>query len=222
MGLLRQIFKRALTTVLPSRRFRVAGPRASRQVALTFDDGPSPEVTPRVLDTLRELHVPATFFAIGQKAAAAPDLLRRVVADGHALGHHSYTHTEPSETDASQLLDEVRRCRLEFQAFVDRDCTLFRPPKGQLSPWKLARLVRTGLSVVLWNVDPRDYRSTRSELSRWLDSYKPQGGDIVLLHDIHPQCADFLPELIGHIRQAGLEFVTLADWNAPLPSDAAS
>ena len=103
----RQIARKALVAVLPRRRFLASGPTSDGAVCLTFDDGPHPEHTPRLLDVLAAQGIHATFFVVGARAAAHPEIVRRVVAEGHAIGHHSYHHREPRETTADELLAEV-------------------------------------------------------------------------------------------------------------------
>src|SRR5690606_35220120 len=109
MGTIRQVIRSAMTAALPRRRFIVRGPRSAQQVALTFDEGPHPEHTPRLLDELARHDIKATFFVVGREAERHPGIVERAAREGHAIGHHSWTHSEPSETPAPRLLDEVRR-----------------------------------------------------------------------------------------------------------------
>lgn len=103
---------------------------ADGAVALTFDDGPHPEHTPAVLDELARLGVVATFFLVGQRAAERPDLVRKIVDAGHAVGSHSSSHIEPWTVPLVDLAREYRRGRSEVEAAVGRPVALFRPPKG--------------------------------------------------------------------------------------------
>ncbi len=209
----RQLVRGAMATALPRGRFMVRGPRHSNAVCLTFDDGPDPDHTPRVLDALKAAGVPATFFVIGQRAERHPDLVRRIVAEGHALGHHTFTHSDPRRTSARRFLDEVRRTRELLRSVAGVSPTLFRPPHGKLTPGKLWGLWRQGQTVVLWNVDPKDFsRNSDGELREWFRGRRPEGGDIVLLHDDRPFAAGVLGELIGEARGRGLTFTTPADW----------
>ena len=117
MNVLRQGIRQLLTACLPAERWLVRGRRAKGvggvAISLTFDDGPHPEYTPQVLDRLQTYGWKGTFFVVGERAAAHPDLIRRIVREGHELGNHSYTHSEPSQTTAAALIDEVRRTRDE-------------------------------------------------------------------------------------------------------------
>src|SRR5262245_55083639 len=105
----RQLVKRALERALPPALFRVRESPRTRSVFLTFDDGPDPDHTPRLLDVLRHHDARATFFVVGERAERHPDLVRRAVREGHAIGHHSFTHGDPARTSAAELAAEVDR-----------------------------------------------------------------------------------------------------------------
>jgi peptidoglycan/xylan/chitin deacetylase (PgdA/CDA1 family) len=202
----------ALASVMPRTRFMVRGPEAAHDVALTFDDGPHPEHTPRLLDALADAGIAATFFVIGREAERHPSLVERIAREGHAIGHHSWTHGEPGMTSAATLLAEVGRCRALLAALLGREVNRFRPPKGALTAAKLAGLWRAGQQVVLWSADPRDYAlAEAAPLAAWAAGASPRGGEIVLLHDNHPHAATALPALAAW-RTAGCRFVTLDAW----------
>jgi peptidoglycan/xylan/chitin deacetylase (PgdA/CDA1 family) len=210
---LRQLVRGGLAAVLPRRWFLVRGSPRSRSVCLTFDDGPHPEHTPRVLDVLKAERLRATFFVVGREAERHPEVVRRIVAEGHELGHHSYFHGAPSRTSPGQLMDEVRRTRDVLARVAGRSPTLFRPPHGKLTSGKLLRLWQGGLTVVLWNVDPKDcYCQGPEELRDWFQARPLRGGDVVLMHDNKPHGAAVLSELIRETRRRGLAFATPLDW----------
>jgi peptidoglycan/xylan/chitin deacetylase (PgdA/CDA1 family) len=180
---------------------------------LTFDDGPHPEHTPAVLDVLKKEEVGATFFLLGDRARRFPGLVRRIAAEGHLIGHHSFSHSEPGRTSARQLLDEVSRTQDVLTALVGRPSPWFRPPKGKLTAAKLVRLWRAGQTVVLWNVDPKDYScQSPQEVRDWFDRHPLGGGDLVLLHDNVPYAGGMLTDLIHATRRRGLNFVTPEQW----------
>ncbi len=217
MNILRQIVRRLLTACLPAERWLVHGRRAhgtnGRAISLTFDDGPHPEITPQVLDRLQMFGWKGTFFIIGERALAHPELIRRIVREGHELGNHSFTHGEPAETSCETLIDEVRSNRQLLGQLTGRFVSLMRPPKGQLTWAKLRGLWRERQTVVLWNVDPKDYRhDCETELRKWAATYAPQHGDIVLLHDAHPQVLTILDTLQEHGRLIGAETVPASAW----------
>lgn len=216
---LRQAARAALTAALPRRVFLVRGPARSQAVCLTFDDGPHPVHTPRLLDALKAHDIRATFFVIGRNVNDHPELVRRMVAEGHAIGGHSYDHLSPPQVSARQLIDEVRRTTALLTSLLGHPTKLFRPPHGKLTPGKFWRLWRDGQSIVLWNVDPKDFACrTADEMRARLKARPPRGGDIVLMHDNHPHAADALPDLVAAVRGQGLTFSTVLPWLGKTPS----
>jgi peptidoglycan/xylan/chitin deacetylase (PgdA/CDA1 family) len=182
-------------------------PPGDSSVALTFDDGPHPELTPLLLDVLAARGARATFFVIGGQAAAHPEVVRRMAAEGHTVGHHSWTHTEPATTSARFLLDETRRSREFLEDLLGRPAPLFRPPHGKLTVAKLLGVWSQGNTVVLWNRDPKDFQMTSAgDLHEWFTANPIRPRDILLLHDTHPHAAAVLPTLLD---LPGLRFEAL-------------
>ena len=196
---IRQLIKRVMLRTLP-RRALVAGAPPGH-VCLTFDDGPHPEHTPKLLDTLAKLGVGATFFVIGKKAAKHPNLVARIVAEGHAIGSHSYDHAPPKQVDARTLAEETRRCRELLARIAGCSSRLMRPPFGTVSVGKAVRLWLEGQTIVLWSSDPKDYacRDADEVIARLSDS-PPASGDIVLMHDTFPWAAEVLPSLVARLE----------------------
>ena len=212
----RQFLHRLLATALPRRLFVTSGPATSRHVCLTFDDGPHPEFTPALLDFLKSRMVRATFFVVGRQAEQYPELVRRMASEGHVIANHSYAHPRPGQRSAFQLMAEVARTDAYVESLLGIRPRLFRPPYGKTTPAQLWRLWRTGHSVVLWNVDPRDYARVESgEVRAWFDQRPLRGGDLVLLHDTCPHAIAVLPDLIEQARGSGLGFTTLSAWAGP-------
>ena len=203
-----------MTTVLPRNRMLDRGPATATGIALTFDDGPHPEHTPRLLDELARFEIKATFFVVGQAVEQQPVLMRRIVAEGHTIGCHTYTHSEPRHTSAARVLDEVRRSLALIEDLTSLRSTLFRPPKGQLSLAKTLGLWKLQQTIVLWNQDPRDYCANPvTGILPWITNYRPSAGDIVLLHDTHPHCIQAIEPLVHLAAQCRLEpFATVDEW----------
>jgi peptidoglycan/xylan/chitin deacetylase (PgdA/CDA1 family) len=209
----RQLVKGAMTGVLPRSALLAQGPRGALSVCLTFDDGPHPDHTPRLLDVLAEQGVVATFFVVGERAAEQTELVRRIAAEGHLLGGHSYTHGRYEQTSSRKLATEARSTAALLEQSTGQASTLFRPPHGKLTGFKLLRLWAERQTVVLWNVDPKDYARTAAEQVAEFFTARPLvGGDIVLLHDTHPHAAAVLPSLVSATRARGLEFTTVDAW----------
>lgn len=207
---LRQLVKRGLDAVVPLRMLVSRGDPSLREVYLTFDDGPHPENTPRVLDALRELGAHGTFFVVGVIAEKHPDLVRRIVAEGHALGHHSYYHRNPKSTSTLGLIGEVRATRRLLRRIAGTRPTLFRPPLGALTAAKTVALWGARQTIVLWSIDPRDYAaSSPAELTEWFDRHPLEAGDVVLLHDTSPHTPEALAHIVARGRERGLSFVRM-------------
>ena len=220
MGLLRQFVKHAMTACLPAERWLTRGrtPQDSPlpAISLTFDDGPHPEHTPRVLEELSRWNLTATFFVIGQQAAAHPQLIEQIIHAGHTVANHTWTHSEPSRTSAVTFAEEVRQTAALLEALTSVSPRFVRPPKGELSLPKMMGLWGAGYTAVLWSVDPRDYRletaeqvRTVSEQTRW------QHGDIILLHDNQPGAAQLLRAWGEAGRWSQCHSVPLTTWLHP-------
>lgn len=210
---LRQALRWGLSAALPRRLFLTSGPASSGQVCLTFDDGPHPEHTPRLLDELDRLGVKATFFVVGQEADRHPSVVRRIVASGHRLGNHTWSHRLGPELNRDEFLVEVARTRAALRDLTGADVTLFRPPHGKATVPQLARLWRMGHTVVLWNNDPKDYaRQSGADLAAALMQTPPQAGDIVLMHDNRPYAAQALPDFMADLSRRQLTAGLVGDW----------
>ncbi|MBR1163084.1 chitooligosaccharide deacetylase NodB [Bradyrhizobium elkanii] len=159
----------------------------SRSVYLTFDDGPNPFCTPLVLDVLMQHRVPATFFVIGTYAADQPELIRRMIAEGHEVANHTMTHPDLSRCEAAEIHDEVltasRAIRLACPQALPRH---MRAPYGIWTEDVLATSAKAGLAAMHWSVDPKDWSrpGVDSIVNSVLAVVRP--GAIVLLHDGYP------------------------------------
>ena len=186
-----------------------------------LDDGPDPVVTPRILDTLREQELEATFFVVGRQVAENPGLLRRIVEEGHALGNHTYSHRDMADLTPAQMRRELRGTQraVDDALGYHYPMSLMRPPYG--SPYfddpgalpAFREVVRgQGLFVVTWTVDPRDYlfdgqpENVVRRVARADKTGQRERDEVVLLHDTKPQTAEALPEIIAHYRSSGLRF----------------
>jgi peptidoglycan-N-acetylglucosamine deacetylase len=210
----RQVARRGLAQVLPRRVYLTHGPARSGAVCLTFDDGPHPEVTPRLLDLLRELGVPGTFFLVGREAERCPELVRRTAAEGHAIGSHTYSHALRATLSRRQAAAEVANGAAAIGRILGRPPTLYRPPGGKVTVGDMWRLWRAGMTNVLWNVDPKDCTAPRTaaDVEQWFQNRPLAGGDIGLFHDDQPKILDVLPRLVATARDRNLTFTTIEAW----------
>jgi peptidoglycan-N-acetylglucosamine deacetylase len=192
--------------------------RSARAVALTLDDGPDPEVTPRVLALLDEHRARATFFCVGERVARHPELTREIVARGHCVENHSQRHLHSfSLLGPKALAAEVGRAQQTIRGVTGEAPLFFRAPAGLRNPFLEPVLARAGLQLVSWtrrgfDTVSRDPARVLRRLTRSLDA-----GDILLLHDGHaaraaggtPVILEVLPRLLAALETAGLESVTL-------------
>lgn len=152
-------------------------PADDRKVYLTFDDGPTPEVTHWVLEQLEQYRAGATFFCLGSNVEKNPEILREIVARGHRLGNHSHTHKKGFRTSVRSYMKDVDRAA----GYIDSD--LFRPPYGRIWPWQ-ARQLRKQYRIVMWSVLSVDYDpgvAGSQVVKNVLDNVRP--GSIIVFHD---------------------------------------
>jgi len=183
-GLVRLVRRRLAASLVAAQR-RAVGTIThvatdSRAVALTFDDGPDPRTTPRVLQLLEDFGVRATFFMVGDSAARAPALVREVAAAGHAIGNHSWSHPPFPAISGRERRRQLRDCATALAPYGLR---LFRPPYGEQSLASRLDALALGYQVVTWSVDPKDYEEPDGVVlaAKLLGEIRP--GSIVLLHD---------------------------------------
>jgi peptidoglycan/xylan/chitin deacetylase (PgdA/CDA1 family) len=196
------------------------GPRDGTRVALTFDDGPDPEVTPGVLDALAQQGARATFFVIGRSLVEHEKLARRIVAEGHELGNHSWRHSRwQNFFGLAEQEREIERAARAIAAVTGcRDAPLYRPPIGLKSPPLARAAYRSRLTLVAWSVHSHDTRTADPERMAERVLVKIRPGDIVLMHDGHDRpgrhragCARSLPAILQGLRDEGLSCVTVSE-----------
>jgi peptidoglycan/xylan/chitin deacetylase (PgdA/CDA1 family) len=207
----RQLARRALVSCVPRRRLLGSLPGADA-VYLTFDDGPHPEYTPRVLDVLAEHRAHATFFVVGQRCVQYPDLLRRISNEGHAIGNHTYSHVKARDVSLSNYMGEILQTNDVIQSLVGKRCSLFRPPHGSLGLRTLFHLWRAEQTIVLWSVDPKDYCSDELQIKAWFAAHSISRGDVVLMHDTQPHASAVTADLLHACRQLGASAECLAQF----------
>lgn len=175
------------------------------QVALTFDDGPNPETTPRILDDLAVAEVKASFFIIGREARKYPDIVRRIDAEGHGIGCHTDTHPLLSDIRDSDVEQECKRSKDTIEQIVGRQIHLFRPPYGILRVSSIPIPLKHKMRLLLWSVDSYDYRfSDPEKIVRRLQRLSLQKGDVLLFHDTLVPTMMALPSVIANIKSQGL------------------
>lgn len=195
---------------LPAAPAEAAG--GGKVVYLTFDDGPSPAYTPKVLVTLARYGVRATFFEIGQNVAAHPSLTAEVARQGHSVQNHSWSHPDLRRLSGSALDSQMSATDRAIRARTGRTPTCLRPPYGAVNATVRSHAAALGKQVVLWSVDPADWSrpGTAAIRSRVLNSVRP--GSVILLHDgggDRSQTVAALPAVISTLKARGYGFATL-------------
>ncbi|MFC3196895.1 polysaccharide deacetylase family protein [Parapedobacter deserti] len=181
--------------------------REEKQIYLTFDDGPIPDVTPFVINTLESYNIKATFFCVGENIKKHPDLFDRLIKNGHRIGNHTHNHLNGWKTPDEKYLENVARC----QQLAHTD--LFRPPYGRGSRSQYAKLRKAGYTIVMWDVLSGDF-DTGLHPEKCLANVLnyTQNGSIVVFHDnikAVPRLTYALPRAIEHWLAEGYAFGTL-------------
>ncbi len=191
------------------------GPRAPRRLALTFDDGPDPEWTPRVLDLLGAAGVRATFFLIGERAARAPALVRRMIAEGHEVANHSWSHRNPWFCGPRATTDEIRRAHDTLADLTGAPPRHFRPPWGMVNAATFPVLNRLGERCVFWSIQPEGQRPTPASEQVTYVLRRAHAGAIVDLHDAEgtreapARLMTALPPLLAGLRTRRYDLTTV-------------
>lgn len=182
-----------------------------KSVALTFDDGPDPEFTPRILDILSEKNVKATFFVIGKKAEKHPDLIRRIDEEGHTIANHSYSHHYLIALfSPSRLHRDLQKCNETVIGILGKTPAYFRPPFGVTNPFYGTAVKQNGLNSIGWSLRSMDTRAKSKYALIDTVISKLKKGDIVLLHDRLAVTAEALPDIIEHINTKKLAIEPLS------------
>lgn len=202
------------------------GPVDSPEVFLTFDDGPDPEWTPRVLDVLARAQARATFFLVGRSVRAHPVLARRILDAGHEIGNHTLTHAHPWMISAEAGRREVRDGAAAIEEATGRRCAWFRPPHGRLRRCMVEQAADHGQTVVLWSRSAVDWGPLGSNAGVARRLQATRAGDILLMHDAArgpnrpwATCAG-LATLLALLAQRGLKTAPLASLQQSPPVQA--
>jgi peptidoglycan/xylan/chitin deacetylase (PgdA/CDA1 family) len=187
------------------------GPRTGRRVAITFDDGPSPTLTPRVLEVLRTHDVHATFFLLGTQVEKFPALAREIADAGHDLANHSLSHRSFRSLFPSEITRELDRTDAAIAAATGRHPRFVRPPYGRFPESTISLVRDRGGDLVLWSVDAGDWGDATPDRIAAAVVEAATPGAIILLHDREPATVRALPEILAGLRRRGLEPVSVAE-----------
>jgi len=178
-------------------------PTSKREVFLTFDDGPIPEVTPLVISILKKYNIKATFFCVGENVQKHPEVFDLLLKNGHAVGNHTFHHVKAWKTDSNSYLSEIEQCKQLVKSH------LFRPPHGQINR-KIAQNLMKDYRIIMWSALTGDYNQKLSGdhcLANAVNNTRP--GSIIVFHDSLKalERMEFaLPKYIEYCREKGYSF----------------
>ena len=181
-------------------------------IAMTFDDGPSATLTPKLLDILAAHHIKATFFVLGEMVAEHPEILARAAGEGHEIASHSWSHPNLAKMSQEGVRSQLQRTDDEIKTAAGQRPTLFRPPYGSITE-RQKRWIHDefGYDIILWDVDPLDWRRPGPAVVRNRILKETRPGSIVLSHDIHPGTIEAMPSTFDELEAKGFKFVTVSE-----------
>ena len=182
---------------------------SDKLIALTFDDGPKPESTTKILDTLKKYDVPGTFFMVGVQAQEHPDMVKKVYDAGHEVANHTMNHPNLQTSTDPVVQAQVKDTTDFLEKTTNSKIKYMRPPYGA-TPANLNTL--GGLEPVLWNLDSYDWQSrdTKKIKKAVIDNFLPR--TVLLMHDVYNESADALPDIIEAAQKQGYRFVTVSEY----------
>ena len=181
-------------------------------IAMTFDDGPSATLTPKLLDLLAAHHIKATFFVIGENVAEHPDIVARAAREGHEIANHSWSHPNLAKMSDDGVRRQLWQTDAAIKSAAGTRPTLLRPPYGSITE-REKRWIHDefGYQIVLWDVDPYDWKRPGPAVVRNRILQETRPGSIVLSHDIHPGTIEAMPSTFDALEAKGFKFVTVSE-----------
>ena len=185
---------------------------AGSEIAMTFDDGPHPKLTPMLLDMMKERGIKGTFFLVGKNVAEYPEIAQRIVAEGHEVANHSWAHPQLTKLAPDALKKEIADTNDAIHRATGIQTTLMRPPYGAINAAITKRLNEEfGLTIAMWSVDSIDWRIRNAAHVTKLITEKAAPGAIILAHDIHPSTVQAMPAVFDTLSAKGYKFVTMSE-----------
>jgi len=182
-------------------------PDREKKIYLTFDDGPTPEITEWTLAQLRQYNAKATFFCIGDNIEKYPDIFKKVIAEGHSIGNHTFSHLNGWKTQTQNYLENTKKCDDSISKLTTDHCKLFRPPYGKIKKSQAKILLEQGYKIIMWDVLSADFdREITAEecLKNVLSNIKP--GSIIIFHDSIKAFKNLeytLPKTLAFLKENG-------------------
>lgn len=197
----------------------IRGNPKEKLLALTFDDGPHPIFTEKLLALLKAEDVKATFFVVGKMVEKNPQLLKEIADDGHLVGNHTFSHVTLTKIPMNEVRAEYEACNDVIENTINQRPRFCRPPGGDYDRQVVKAATEQGLTTVLWTDDPGDYASPGTHIIEMKTLDRMSNGGIILLHDGIQQTLDVLPQIIQYAKSHGYRFVTVDElMNSLIPT----
>ena len=181
-------------------------------IAMSFDDGPSATLTPKLLDLLAARHIKATFFVIGENVMEHPEIVARAAREGHEIGNHSWSHPNLAKMSQESVRSQLQRTDAAIKNATGERPTLMRPPYGSITDREKHWIHdEFGYRIILWDVDPYDWKRPGPAVVRNRILKETRPGSIVLSHDIHPGTIEAMPSTLDALEANGFKFVTVSE-----------
>jgi len=185
--------------------------QSRKMVALTFDDGPDPENTPKILDSLQAYNAKATFFNLANNAEQNPDIVQRITNEGHEIGNHSISHANLNAVKRQKAEQEIINSKQMIEDVTGEEITLFRPPYGNFEDDTQKMINDSNQDIIMWSLDTKDWDSKNTNEIYQTVKNNVEPGSIILMHDIHEVTADALPKILSYLDNEGYELVTVSE-----------
>ena len=188
-------------------------PNSENKIYLTFDDGPTPEITEWTLQQLKKYNAKATFFCIGDNIRKYPEIFKKVIEEGHSIGNHTFNHLNGWKTSKHEYLENTKKCQSEICNLQSAICNLFRPPYGKIKPSQSKELRKLGYKIIMWDIISYDFDATISKekcLENVLTNVK--SGSIIVFHDsikAFPNLEYTLPKVLEILNKKGFVFAKI-------------
>jgi len=190
-------------------------PNSENTIYLTFDDGPTPEITERVLEILDKHQIKATFFCIGDNVRKHPEIVQKILSKQHSVGNHTYSHLKGWKTPTKTYISNSEACEIKLNSlFKIRNSKLFRPPYGKITPWQSYKLRKLGYKIIMWDVLSKDYDASISAEKCYENVIQNvSSGSIIVFHDSNKAKDNVLNSLektIETLKSKGFKFEKIA------------
>lgn len=202
------LVKFVLNRVMPQRVLLHRYNKVKNGLALTFDDGPHPVNSNKILDCLEKFNAKATFFIQGSEARKYPQLVQRMLRDGHQIGNHGFNHLDCKRTAIKEYVEDVESAQKLLEDIAGHHLRrIFRPPYGSVTMNSFSKLMKLGYAYVFWSADSRDsFIQTPDELLTYTMMLPIKSGEILLFHEDYMHSTEILPSIISNLQRKGFDF----------------